>query len=40
MVGQSSRRSSFKAMGDLKENWKARFDQLDIWITAYRIEVV
>ncbi len=31
---------NFQAMRDLKETWKARFEQLDIWITAHRIEVV
>jgi hypothetical protein len=31
---------NLQTMRDLKETWKARFDQLDIWITAYRIDVV
>jgi hypothetical protein len=31
---------NLQAMRDLKETWKARFEQLDIWITAYRIDVV
>jgi hypothetical protein len=31
---------NLQAMRDLKETWKARFEQLDIWITAHRIEVV
>jgi len=31
---------NWQAMRDLKETWKARFDQLDIWITAHRIEIV
>jgi hypothetical protein len=29
-----------QAVRDLKETLKARFDQLDIWITAHRIEIV
>ena len=28
------------AMRQVKERLKARFEQLDIWITAYRIDVV
>lgn len=24
----------------LKETWKARFQQIDIWITAYEIEII
>jgi hypothetical protein len=28
------------AYRDLKETWTARFEQLDIWITAHRIEIV
>jgi hypothetical protein len=31
---------NWQALRDLKEAWKARFGQLDIWITAYRIEIV
>ena len=31
---------NLQAIRDLKESWKARFEQLDIWITAYRIDVV
>jgi hypothetical protein len=31
---------NWQAMRDLKEIWKARFEQLDIWITVHRIEVV
>ncbi len=30
----------WQSMRELKEILKARFEQLDIWITAYRIEVV
>jgi hypothetical protein len=33
-------RENLQAMRDLKETWMARFEQLDIWITAHRIEVV
>jgi hypothetical protein len=29
-----------QAMRDIKEGLKQRFDQLDIWITAHRIEVL
>jgi hypothetical protein len=31
---------NWQAMRELKEVWKALFEQLDIWITAHRIEVV
>jgi hypothetical protein len=31
---------NWQAMRDLKEIWKARFEQLDIWITVHRIEVI
>ncbi|MGO9464269.1 MAG: hypothetical protein ACLQVF_08950 [Isosphaeraceae bacterium] len=31
---------NWQALRDLKETWKARFEQLDIWITAHRIEIV
>jgi hypothetical protein len=31
---------NFQALRDLKEILKARFEQLDIWITAYRIEII
>jgi hypothetical protein len=31
---------NWQAMRDLKERWKVHFDQLDIWITAHRIEIV
>jgi hypothetical protein len=30
----------WQAMRLVKENLKARFEQIDIWITAHRIEVV
>lgn len=29
-----------QAMKEIKETLKARFDQLEIWITAHRIEVI
>ena len=31
---------NLQAMRDLKETLKTRFEQLDIWITAHRIEIV
>jgi len=31
---------NWQSMRDLKETLKARFEQLDIWITAHRIEIV
>jgi hypothetical protein len=31
---------NWQAMRDLKETLKTRFEQLDIWITAHRIEVL
>jgi hypothetical protein len=31
---------NWQALRELKETWKVRFEQLDIWITAYRIEIV
>jgi hypothetical protein len=31
---------NWQAMRELKETLKARFEQLDIWITAHRIEVL
>jgi hypothetical protein len=31
---------NWQAMRLVKENLKARFEQIDIWITAHRIEVV
>jgi hypothetical protein len=31
---------NWQAMRDLKETLKTRFEQLDIWVTAHRIEVV
>ncbi len=31
---------NWQAVRDLKETLKTRFDQLDIWITAHRIEIV
>jgi len=31
---------NWQALRDLKETWKVRFEQLDIWITAHRIEIV
>lgn len=31
---------NLKTMRDLKETLKTRFEQLDIWITAHRIDVV
>jgi hypothetical protein len=31
---------NWQAMRQVKENLKARFEQIDIWITAHRIEIV
>jgi hypothetical protein len=31
---------NWQALRELKETWKVRFEQLDIWITAHRIEIV
>jgi hypothetical protein len=31
---------NWQAIRDLKERLKTRFEQLDIWITAHRIEIV
>lgn len=31
---------SWQAVRDMKETLKRRFDQLDIWITAHRIDVI
>lgn len=31
---------NWQAMRDLKETLKVWFEQLDIWVTAYRIEIV
>ncbi len=31
---------NWRAMRDLKETLKTRFEQMDIWITAHRIEIV
>lgn len=31
---------NWQAMREVKDGMKTRFDQLDIWITAHRIEVV
>jgi hypothetical protein len=31
---------NWQALRELKEGWKVRFEQLDIWITAHRIEIV
>jgi len=31
---------NWQAVRAFKETWKTRFEQLDIWITAHRIEVV
>ena len=39
-IDVEDREENWQALRDLKETWKARFEQLDIWITAYRIEIV
>ena len=31
---------NWQSMRDFKETLKVRFEQLDIWITAHRIEIV
>jgi hypothetical protein len=31
---------NWQALRELKETWKVRLEQLDIWITAHRIEIV
>jgi hypothetical protein len=31
---------NWQAIRDLKETLKARFEQLDMWVTAHRIEVI
>src|SRR5205807_1573430 len=31
---------NWQAMREMKETLKARFEQLDIWITAHRVEVL
>lgn len=31
---------NWQAVRDIKESLKERFDQLDIWITAHRIDVI
>jgi hypothetical protein len=31
---------NWQAMRDLKETLKTRFEQLEIWITAHRIEII
>jgi len=31
---------NWQAVRDFKETLKQRFDQLDIWITAHRIDVI
>jgi hypothetical protein len=31
---------NWQAMRLVKENLKARFEQIDIWITAHRIEIL
>jgi len=31
---------NWEAMRQIKESLKARFDQIDIWISAHRIEIV
>jgi hypothetical protein len=36
-TGDPHARRFFRTM---KESWKERFDQIDIWITAHRIEVI
>ena len=39
-VDVEDRPENWQVMRDLKENLKARFEQLDIWITAHRIEII
>lgn len=39
-VDVEDRPENWQAIRELKQTWKARFKQLDIWITAHRIEIV